>query len=257
MLEVIHDPSKVKTRTDKWWVQPLLQGVILVIFIIYTTYAIVIGKDFKFAGDVAGNIVGAHYLSPIYSPEIELDFWTLSPAFILIWIPLGFRATCYYMRRVYYRSFFLDPPACAVEDSKNVYKVFNGEQRFPFVLNNLHRYFLYGAIILMIIHWYDFLLALTFKDGIGVGLGSIIIGLDALFLTLYVVSCHAFRHMIGGKLNWFSKHPLRHKTFKIVSKLNEKHNVYFWLSLVMVVIADLYVRLLVWGTISPIVFFTI
>ncbi len=34
---------------------------------------------------------------------------------LVLWIPLGFRATCYYYRKAYYRAFFFDPPACRTE----------------------------------------------------------------------------------------------------------------------------------------------
>ena len=38
----------------------------------------------------------------------------LSPGLLILWIPLGFRATCYYYRKAYYRFYFADPPGCAV-----------------------------------------------------------------------------------------------------------------------------------------------
>ena len=44
------------------------------------------------------------------------SWWNLSPAFLILWIPGGFRATCYYYRKAYYRSFFGSPPGCAVRD---------------------------------------------------------------------------------------------------------------------------------------------
>src|SRR5215469_9866643 len=78
------------------------------------------------------------YLSPFYSPLIdprhEWEPKFITPAMLILVGPLGFRATCYYYRKAYYRAFFLDPPACAVsEGSKRNYK---GETRFPFILQN-------------------------------------------------------------------------------------------------------------------------
>jgi hypothetical protein len=252
MMEVIHDPNKYlrKSRLDRWWLAPITVVGLLIAFIGYTTLAIFIQDGFKY-------IDGAHYVSPIYSPELEFDWWPtiLSPAFILIWIPLGFRATCYYMRRVYYRNFFLEPVACAVKDIKPIRLDYKGENRFPFTLNNLHRYFLYGAILLMIWHWYDTYLAMWFKDGseFGIGLGTILLGLDALFLTLYVFSCHSFRHMVGGNTNQYSKgiiNKFRYRLWSLSSNLNPRHNTYFWLSAFSVMVADFYIRILALGIID-------
>ncbi|OLS23998.1 MAG: hypothetical protein HeimC3_22230 [Candidatus Heimdallarchaeota archaeon LC_3] len=251
MLEVIHDPNKFikKGRLDRWWIQPLGVATVLVTFIIYTNLAIFIQDGFK-------HTEGAFYVSPIYSPELKFDWWphALSPAFILIWIPLGFRATCYYMRRVYYRTFFLDPVACAVKDIKPIRLDYKGEKRFPFILNNLHRYFLYGAIVLMVIHWFDAINAMQFGSKIGIGIGTVLIALDAIFLTAYVFSCHSFRHLIGGNTNQYSKgiiNKIRYRAWSLSSKLNPHHNVYFWLSAISVMVADFYIRLLALGILDP------
>ena len=40
----------------------------------------------------------------------------------------GFRLTCYYYRKAYYRSFWLSPPACAVAEPHATY---TGETRLP------------------------------------------------------------------------------------------------------------------------------
>ncbi|MFW9928025.1 MAG: succinate dehydrogenase [Candidatus Thorarchaeota archaeon] len=256
MMEVIHDPNQYlkKSRLDRWWLPTLTTTVVLAVFVVYTTLAILANKlpgtntDF-----FSYNGGGAHYVSPIFSPEITIAGWPLSPAFILIWIPLGFRATCYYCRKLYYRSFFIEPAACAVRDLKPVRLDYKGERRFPFILNNLHRYFLYGAIILMAMHWFDFINALRFGSQIGIGIGTILIGLDGLFLTLYVFSCHAFRHFVGGNINQFSNgtfNGIRYYLWHLSSRLNTRHNLYFWLSAISVVAADLYIRLLVSGVLN-------
>ena len=82
----------------------------------------------------------APYLSPFYSPclgdcvEGSSDFgqpfgwWPLSPALIILIFPLGFRLTCYYYRKAYYRAFWLRPPACAVAEPHSAY---TGETRLP------------------------------------------------------------------------------------------------------------------------------
>ena len=84
----------------------------------------------------------------------------LSPALLILGGPLGFRATCYYYRKAYYRAFFLDPPACAVSESGS--RNYRGETSFPFILQNLHRYFFYLAILFLCFLWYDAILAFRF-----------------------------------------------------------------------------------------------
>ena len=96
------------------------------------------------------------YLSPFYSPclgdcvEGASDFgqpfeWCpLSAALIILIFPLGFRMTCYYYRKAYYRAFWLSPPACAVAEPHTSY---SGETRLPLILNNLHRWFWYAAVV--------------------------------------------------------------------------------------------------------------
>jgi hypothetical protein len=87
------------------------------------------------------------YLSPFYSPLIDAHhhWWKLSPALLILGGPLGFRATCYYYRKAYYRAFFFDPPGCAIAEKPG--RKYFGETKFPFILQNLHRYFLYVAIV--------------------------------------------------------------------------------------------------------------
>jgi len=65
-------------------------------------------------------------------------------ALLILIFPLGFRFTCYYYRRSYYRAFWWSPPACAVSDAHGKY---SGETRFPLVMQNLHRYFFYAGLV--------------------------------------------------------------------------------------------------------------
>ena len=96
------------------------------------------------------NENGAHYVSPISSPGPNaipsdiLSFWPLPATLLFIWAPLGFRGTCYYGRRVFYRSLLANPAGCAVDKP---IKSYNGENALPFIIMNSHRYFLYLAIM--------------------------------------------------------------------------------------------------------------
>jgi len=244
-------------RTDRWWVQPAVTVLVLVAFIIYATVR-------AFANDY---YYSAPYISPFYSPclatscvpgsgEVALfgDWWKLSPALIILIFPLGFRLTCYYYRKAYYRGFWSSPPACAVAEPHGKY---TGERRFPLVLNNVHRYFFYIGLIFNVILTYDAVIA--FRDSTGawghMGLGTLVLLANAALLWLYSLSCHSCRHVMGGRLTHFSKHPVRYKAWTFVSKLNTRHMAFAWASLIGVALADLYVALVAGGTISDLRFF--
>ena len=97
--------------------------------------------------------------------------------------------------------------------------------------------------------WWDAILAFNFSDGFGIGIGTLVLLVNAVLLSLYSLSCHSCRHLCGGKLNLFSKAPLRYRSWKVVTCLNEHHMLYAWISLVWVAFTDLYVRLVATGTI--------
>jgi hypothetical protein len=245
-------------RTDRWWLYPLTTFVVFTAFVIYATW-----RAFS----------GAHYfvepyLSPFYSPCLgecvrgssdfgqPFEWFPLSSALIILIFPLGFRMTCYYYRKAYYRSFWLSPPACAVAEP---HKAYSGETRLPLIINNIHRYFWYAAIVVALILTYDAVLAFGpmegEPDGIHMGLGTVIFVVNVALIWLYTLSCHSCRHSVGGRLRHFSKHPVRYKLWTWVSKLNTSHARYAWLSLFSVAIADLYVYLLSTGAIEDLRFF--
>src|SRR5437867_1203306 len=174
-------------RRDAWWLELLPIVVVLGGFSVYATWRAFEGKYYEWGP----------YLSPFYSPLLKFSWWPLSPALLILWAPLGFRATCYYYRKAYYRAFFLDPPACAVGESHP--HRYSGETRFPFILQNLHRYFLYVALIFLIILWYDAISAFLFPSPggkhFGVGVGSLVLLTNIILLTGYTLSCHSLRHI--------------------------------------------------------------
>lgn len=240
-------------RTDAWWLQPMLVVVGLGGFAIYATWAALQNAYYY----------SAPYLSPFYSPCLSANcehttipligsWWNLSPAFLILWIPGGFRATCYYYRKAYYRSFFLSPPACAVKDAA---KSYSGETRFPFLFQNLHRYFFYLSLVILAFLWWDVILALRFPDGFGMGVGTVVLFINAALLSLFSFSCNSCRHVCGGHLNSFHGSPGKYKVWSLVSRLNERHMEYAWVSLIWVALADLYVRLLSMGVIHDVRFF--
>jgi hypothetical protein len=168
------------------------------------------------------------------------------PAAVILIFPLGFRLTCYYYRKAYYRSWWLSPPACAVPEPHRRY---TGETRFPLLGQNLHRYFFYAALVFNVILTWDAVVAFDFGGHIGIGVGSGILVVNAVLLWLYSLSCHACRHAVGGRINHYSRHPIRYKAWTFVSRLNPYHGNFAWLSLVWVALTDLYVRLTAAGVI--------
>ena len=184
-------------------------------------------------------------------PNWELfgSWWGISPAIIILIFPLGFRLTCYYYRKAYYRAFWMSPPACAVAEPHGKY---TGETRVPLVGNNIHRYFFYAGLVFNVILTYDAIVAFRFAEvgatghvshHFGVGLGTAVLVTNATLLWLYSLSCHSCRHIMGGRLTHFSKHPLRYRFWTFVSKLNHHHMKFAWVSLFGVALTDLYVWL--------------
>jgi hypothetical protein len=249
--------SERTLRQDRWWLSPAVTFTIFTAFIVYATWR-------AFSGE---NYYSTPYLSPFYSPCLTTDcvegssdfgqpfsFWQLSPALIILIFPLGFRMSCYYYRKAYYRAFWLSPPACGVAEPHGKY---TGEQRLPLILNNIHRYFWYAAMVVGAILTFDTVLA--FRDETGewghMGLGTLIFLVNIVLIWGYTLGCHSCRHAVGGRLRHFSKHPVRYKAWTAVSKLNAQHATWAWASLFSVAFADLYVYLLATGTITDLRFF--
>jgi hypothetical protein len=243
-------------RRDRWWAQPATSFGVLLAFVIYSTWA-----AFQNA-----NYFADPYISPLYSPCIAKicaktgaphlswigSWWTISPAILILVVPLGFRLTCYYYRKAYYRSFWLSPPACAVAEPRGRY---TGETRFPLILQNAHRYFLYLAVVFNVILTYDAAVAFDFPDGFGMGLGTLVLTVNAALLWLYTLSCHSCRHLCGGGVDVFSKHPIRYRFWRRLSILNARHPQFAWASLVWVGLTDVYIRLVASGSVHDPRFF--
>ncbi|MEU6346744.1 hypothetical protein ABZ883_37995 [Streptomyces sp. NPDC046977] len=238
-------------RTDRWWLQPLLTALGLTAFVVYSTWR-------AFAN---AHYYAEPYVSPFYSPclgsncvDMPLgarwplfgDWWGLSPALLVLIFPLGFRLTCYYYRKAYYRGFWASPPACAVAEPHTGY---TGETRFPLILQNIHRYFFYFAIPVAAILSYDVVLA--FRDGRGtwghMGLGTLVLLVNIALIWAYTFSCHSCRHIVGGRLKHFSRHPVRYRAWTWVGRLNRHHMGLAWASLVSVAVSDFYVYLVASG----------
>ncbi|GAA5161329.1 hypothetical protein GCM10023321_45410 [Pseudonocardia eucalypti] len=233
-------------RTDRWWLSPLLVACVLGVFIVYTTVRL-------FMRDLYWFPEGG-YLTPLFSPCLSRSclpgsahFGTPLPALPLA-IPLpmlvfpvigGFRLTCYYYRKAGYRAFLRSPAACAVREPAARYR---GESAFPLILQNSHRYFFYLASVLLLVNTYDAVLAyFPPSGGFRIGVGSLLLTAMVITLWLYSLSCHACRHLCGGRLKHFSRHPARYWLWTRLSALNARHMQFAWISLVLVMVADLYI----------------
>jgi hypothetical protein len=165
-----------------------------------------------------------------------------------------FRLTCYYYRGAYYRSVWQSPTACAVAEPHAKY---TGETRFPLIVQNTHRYFFYIAGIISVINTYDAIVAFHSDKGpggFGFGLGNVILVINVVMLWVYTLSCHSCRHIVGGRLKHFSKHPVRYWFWSQVSVLNNRHKLYAWVTLGTLMLTDFYIMLVASGTISDLRF---
>jgi len=239
------------SRPDRWWLEPALTFLGLSTFIVYSTWA-------AFQATHYGS---GPYLSPFYSPLLfspdprhAAHAWfgqgaswiPLSPALLILWAPGGFRLTCYYYRGVYYKSFWADPPSCAVGEPRKSYL---GENSLPLIIQNVHRYFLYFALVFLLILAHDVWKALWFSDAatgeprFGIGVGTMVLAVNVVLLGGYTLGCHSMRHLAGGDRDRISGSLARMKAYRCASCLNRGHKPWAWCSLFWVGFSDLYVRL--------------
>lgn len=255
-------------RTDSWWIEPTLTGLGFIAFVVYTTWSMLQGEYYWWS---AGQEGFGGYLSPFYSPLIFINptvagaapaahawlgsfpsWWPslipMTPAILILAGPLSFRLTCYYYRKFYYRSFFLSPPGCAIGGVTQ--KNYSGETVL-LVIQNIHRYTLYIAFGIIAVLSYDAVLSFFRDSKLGIGVGSIILLINPILLAGYTFGCHALRHLSGGRMDCFScpngKEKFKHKLWKGVSSLNDKHMFWAWISMIWVAFADIYVRMVAMG----------
>jgi hypothetical protein len=219
-------PDVRTLRRDRWWASPTVTVCFLTAFVVYSTWAV-----FQNAHYYVGAAAGRDLISPFYSPcltyscglasgpglgFIFITWWTISPGILVLAGPHG---------------------------------RYSGESRFPLILQNVHRYFFFIALVFNTILTIDAVMAFRMPGdgGIGVSVGTLVLVVNALLLWLYTLSCHACRHMCGGNVDQFSRHRVRHRVWQILTPLNARHMQLAWASLTFVALADLYVRLVASG----------
>ncbi|MCC6660437.1 MAG: succinate dehydrogenase [Phycisphaerales bacterium] len=267
-------------RLGAWWLPSLLVFLGFAAFIVYSTWAALQGQHYF--------VPGTHYLSPMYSPVLwdswmqgqghlyrpsghawfgEWPAWLpthvlnwkwavipLTPAFLILWAPGGFRFTCYYYRGAYYKAFWADPVACAVGEPRKTYL---GEKYLPLVLQNSHRWFMYLAVVFIFLLSYDAIVSYFFpvgygaggvvKSEFGIGIGTLVLTINPILLGAYTFGCHSLRHLVGGRRDSLAGLGARKPVYDCVSCLNRRHMMWAWLSLFWVGFTDLYVRMVSMG----------
>ena len=231
-LETVRNPYSVLPN----WLYPTFTAVVLTLFALYAAWVVLFFKDGR-----AGP-----YLSPFTSPNFHVTVagFAIPTGIWIFWIPLAFRATCYYYRKAIFRSYFWHPRSCAIQEPHR--GTYRGETRL-FVVNNLHRFAFYVTAVQVVVLWYDAALAFTSNGAFHLGLGTVLMLVNVLCLSGYTFGCHAFRHLAGGGLDCFSCHRARHQLWKGVTVLNVRHDLWAWVSMFTVWGVDLYIRLLITG----------
>ena len=183
----------------------------------------------------------------VRSPPAGPAWLPFSPALLILPIPGLFRLTCYYYRGAYYKAFWMDPPSCTVGEPRKSYW---GENSFPLVLQNAHRYMLFlslaraGDPVAGRLEG-----ALVRRPGdrhrasFGIGVGTLVLAANCVLLSSLPA-----RLSLAASRRWrlrrsLSQAPLGLTAYSCVSCLNRRHMLWAWCSLFSVGFSDLYVRL--------------
>ena len=244
------------SRMDRWWATPAATAAGLIFFFGYLTL-----RAFN-----ATYVWFDPYISPTVAPPLFTpasgypgavpvnhawlgafpswwpSFLPQSPAFFIPGLAIAFRFTCYYYRGAYYKAVALTPPACAVRGAAKRYR---GETAL-LLFQNLHRYTLYGAVFLLACLWWEGLAAFFRNGQFGIGVGTVVMLVNAALLTGYTFGCHSWRHLIGGRLDCFSCGNAMSSSYSLWNGstwLNERHMAFAWVSLVWVAFTDFYIYL--------------
>ncbi len=206
-------------------------------FVLLVLLAIYLMTEFAMSKPVEG------LTDPFYAPTI-----------LVLPLVAGFRATCYAYRKDYHRHLFKHPMACEVTSFRDAQKkmdisgekrgrLYVGETNF-FRLENLHRYFWYAAVAILPFFFFDIYVALSYNGTFT--LGALLLIWNTFWAVIYTFSCHFFRHVTGGNVDCYScpvnKKSARRPLFNAISKLNNNHETFAWMSLASFFLVDLFIR---------------
>ena len=178
------------------------------------------------------------YVDPFYSPTV-----------LIVPIPGAFRLTCYAYRKDYHRHLFHHPLGCNGESRGEKHsQPYTGERNALFQIENYHRFFLYAGIAILPFFYYDVFQSIIYANSLRIG--TLVLLANALLLTAWTLSCHAFRHIIGGNIDCYTCTPAgsaRKSIWNVQSWWNSHHEALAWISLLTIFFADLYLRALTAG----------
>jgi hypothetical protein len=249
-------------RVDLWWTAPASTAIGLIVFFGYLTLRAFNPAYVWYDPYVSPTVAPPVFTSAAgYPGSVPVEqawfgafpswwppFLPQSPAFFMPALAIAFRMTCYYYRGAYYRAFALRPPACAVGAVQRRYR---GE-RALLLFQNLHRYTLYGALILIVFLWAEAIAAFSRGGELGIGVGTVVMLVNAALLSGYIFGCHSWRHLIGGRMDCFTCEGAASKRYglwRLSSWANEHHMAFAWVSLVWVALTDFYIYLVASGAI--------
>ena len=193
-------------RNDRWWITPVVVFLVLASFVVYATWAAFQGEHYR----------SGPYLSPFYSPELfgvaarlvraqARLVAGLAALFARAADPLGagrFPLHLLLLSRrllqgVLGRSAVLHRRRASRERTC-------GERSFPLILQNVHRYFLYLALL---VPRHPVATTCGTRSGspiarrgdpFGIGVGTLVLAVNVVLLGGYTLGCHSLRHLVGG-----------------------------------------------------------
>ena len=180
-------------RHDRWWASPAATVVFLTAFVVYATWAV-----FQNAHYYVGAAAHRDLISPFYSPCLTAAACrapaAASPDHVVDDLPgdpgrsAGPLAGSGHLLLL---PQGLLPELLAVATGLRRWPTatpsYTGETRFPLILQNVHRYFFFIALIFNIILTIDAVMAfrLPGDGGIGVSIGTLVLVTQRLLLWLY------------------------------------------------------------------------
>ncbi len=90
------------------------------------------------------------------------------------------------------------------------------------------------------------------KSRFGIGVGTVVMLINAALLSGYTFGCHSWRHLVGGNMDCMTCDghvTTRHRPWKSSTWFNARHMAFAWVSLVWVAFTDFYIHLVSSGAI--------
>jgi hypothetical protein len=220
MTQVSDAPTRTRAqiaertlRTDPWWNRGRVVATLLTIWVAYATVRVFTGHWYY--------VSDYHYLTPFYSPCVSGEC-VPGASSVGHWIPAI-------------------PPIIPYAFVS-----------LPFVLGfRLTCYYYRGAYYRA---FWRSPAACAVREPHATYSGEtklpLIMLANVILLWCYALGCHSCRHITGGRLKNFSRHPVRYWIWTRVSWLNARHLQFAWITLGTLMLTDLYIWLVAAGVFS-------